>query len=331
MSDQSIQVVEDVVSTTVLKHIREAITRGDFMGWRSFIITQHCKVTTKQHSLVVKTNGDVYTMPIDDLNQVIFTTTRALISADAIAALADANAKVIFSGRDGQPVTETKNLYSDRRRAEQVRLQVNWPLDLIETVWTKIVAAKISNQAQVAKLCGHDAQGLLDDLDALEINDVSNREASAARRYFKLMFGNDFSRSDICATNAALNYGYSVLLSTTNRAIVSTGHLTEVGLHHHSASNPYNLGSDLMEPFRPAVDYWVAQHRIKELTLDVKYGLIDLLNLEITFNGKKALLQNAVADHVENCLAFLDGKAKVCRIEVKFPDEVSSHAINDHV
>ena len=86
-----------------------------------------------------------------------------------------------------------------------------------------------------------------------------------------------------------------------------------------------------MEPFRPAVDYWVAQHRIKELTPDVKYGLIDLLNLEITFNGKKALLQNAVADHVESCLAFLDGKSKVCRIEVKFPDEVSGHAINDHV
>lgn len=73
------------------------------MGWRSFIISQHCKVTTKQHSLVVQTNGEVYTMPIDDLNQVIFTTTRALISADAIAALADANAKLFSLGETGNP------------------------------------------------------------------------------------------------------------------------------------------------------------------------------------------------------------------------------------
>ncbi|WP_424321580.1 type II CRISPR-associated endonuclease Cas1 [Lacticaseibacillus chiayiensis] len=301
------------------------------MGWRSLIITQHCKVTTKQHSLVVQTNGDIHTMPIDDLNQVIFATTRALISADAITSLAEANAKVVFSGRDGQPVTETANLYSDRRKAEQIRLQANWPNDLVETMWTKIVAAKINNQAQVVKLCGHDERPLLDDLDALELNDVSNREASAARRYFKIMFGEDFSRSDLCATNATLNYGYSILLSSTNRAIVSTGHITELGMHHHSASNPYNLGSDLMEPFRPAIDYWVAQHSIKDLTPDVKYALIDLLNLELTFNGKKALLQNALADHVENCLAFLDGRAKKCRIEVIFPDEVSSYAINDHV
>lgn len=301
------------------------------MGWRSLIVTQHCKVTTKNRTLVVQTDGEVNNVPIEDINQVVFTTTRALLSADAITTLAEANAKVIFSGRDGQPVTETTNLYSDRRKADLVRLQVNWPKSLGENLWTKIVAAKVSNQAQVTKLCGYDNQSLLDDLDTLEINDHSNREATAARKYFKLIFGDDFSRSDICATNAALNYGYSILLSTTNRAIVSAGHITEIGMHHSSVANQYNLGSDLMEPFRPAIDYWVANQKFTDLTPNIKYGLIALLNLEVTFNGKKALLQNALDEHVENCLAYLDGKRNNCRIEVEFPNEVSSDAFNDHV
>lgn len=146
------------------------------MGWRSLIVTQHCKVTTKNRTLVVQTDSEVNNVPIEDINQVVFTTTRALLSADAITTLAEANAKVIFSGRDGQPVTETTNLYSDRRKADLVRLQVNWPKSLVENLWTKIVAAKVSIQAQVTKLCGYDNQSLLDDLDTLEINDHSNRE-----------------------------------------------------------------------------------------------------------------------------------------------------------
>ena len=64
----------------------------------------------------------------------------------------------------------------------------------------------------------------------------------------------DFSRTDENSINAALNYGYGIILSVFNREIVSNGYITQLGLFHDNMFNQFNLGSDLMEPFRPLVD-----------------------------------------------------------------------------
>lgn len=86
-----------------------------------------------------------------------------------------------------------------------------------------------------------------------------------------------------------------------------------------------------MEPFRPIVDQFVYTYKFSELTPDVKFGLVDLLNLEMTINGRQAILRNAVAEHVNRCLRYLSGELDEFEIEVNIPNEVSSHAINDHV
>ena len=66
--------------------------------------------------------------------------------------------------------------------------------------------------------------------------------------------------------------------------------MTQLGIHHHSDENQFNLGSDLMECFRPVVDYWVSGQKFNELTPDIKYGLVDMLNVELNYNGKTMLL-----------------------------------------
>ena len=133
------------------------------------------------------------------------------------------------------------------------------------------------------------------------------------------------------AVNAALNYGYSILLSTVNRAIVTKGYLTQLGIHHRSTENQFNLGSDLMEPFRPVIDYWVANQDFTELTPDVKFGLVDSLNLEITFNDKKMLVRNAINLYVSQCLNYLSENSKEIKIEMKFNNEVPNNALINHV
>ena len=187
------------------------------------------------------------------------------------------------------------------------------------------------NQINVLSIYGVENVDLITELDKLEVDDITNREAVVARKYFPLLFDNKFSRRDFSPVNAALNYGYSILLSNVNREIVSNGYLTYLGIHHHSNDNQFNLGSDLMEPFRPVIDYWLANQNFKELTPDVKFGLVDLLNLEMSFNGKKMLFRNIISEHVHNCLKYLSGEADEIQIEVELKNEVPNNAINGNV
>lgn len=107
--------------------------------------------------------------------------------------------------------------------------------------------------------------------------------------------------------------------------------MTCIGIHHDRTDNQYNLGSDLMEPFRPIIDQWVATHKFNEFTPDIKYGLVDLLNLELVFNGKKGLLRNIIGDYVNDCLRFLNQEINHINVEVTIPNEVSSREINGFI
>lgn len=302
------------------------------MGWRSVIITQHAKLSYTSHLMVVQTNDGINQIPVDDIELLLVSTTQAVITSALLSELAKREVKVIFVDNTLQPVCETVNCYPNNRTVELVEKELHWSQHLKELLWTKIVAAKLINQLQVLDIYGHDISSFTDQLNQLEINDSTNREAVVARKYFPILFeDNKFSRRSISAVNAALNYGYSVLLSMVNRSIVSKGYLTCLGIHHRSNENQFNLGSDLMEPFRPVIDYWVANQNFLELTPDVKYGLIDALNLEINFNGKKMLLRNALNSYISQCLNYLSGDVKEIKIEMKFNHEVPNNALINHV
>lgn len=110
------------------------------------------------------------------------------------------------------------------------------------------------------------------------------------------------------------------------------GYLTYLGIHHHSVENQFNLACDLMEPFRSIVDYWVKAHEnITSFTPDIKYGLVELLSLQIKFNGRNTILTNAISVYARNCLRYLSGETDGIRIEMSLCNEVPNDAINDNV
>jgi CRISPR-associated protein Cas1 len=85
--------------------------------------------------------------------------------------------------------------------------------------------------------------------------DPANREAQAARRYWPLLFGEDFRRDrEAPGVNVLLNYGYTLLRAATARAVLGAGLHPGLSLHHANTLNPMRLVDDLMEPFRPFVD-----------------------------------------------------------------------------
>ena len=303
------------------------------MGWRSVIITQHAKLTYSMQMMIVQTRDGINQIPIEDINLLLVSTTQAVITSALISKLAQNQTKIIFVDEKGNPIVETAVYYPGTRNMAKLTQQFNWDEHLKEVLWTKIVSQKIKNQIAVLANYHLNKDEVQDELDQLEINDESNREAIAARKYFMLLFDKNFVRRDTSAINAALDYGYAILLSSFNREIVMNGYLTYFGIHHCSQENQFNLASDLMEPFRPFVDYWVKAHeKIKELTPDIKYGLVELLSLEIKFNGKKTLLTNAITVYVRECLKFLSGDSKeLPEMEMSLTNEVPNNALNDNV
>lgn len=301
------------------------------MGWRSVIITQHAKLSYSARAMIVQTNDGVNQIPIDDINLLLISTTQAVITTALVSELIKQNIKIIFTDENKAPVGEVYTYYPSNRNELILREQLNWNPELQNILWTKIVGSKIINQINVLKIMGCETDELEHELAKLELNDATNREAVIARKYFPDLFENGFVRRDGSVINAALNYGYTILLSAVNQEVVANGYTTYLGIHHSSNENQFNLSSDLMEPFRPIIDFWVANQKFNQLTPDIKYGLVELLSLEIQFNGKRTILRNAITEHVRNCLKYVSGKIKEVKIGVEIINEVPNNAINDNV
>ena len=131
-------------------------------------------------------------------------------------------------------------------------------------------------------------------LQEIQWNDATNREGHAAKVYFNALFGMAFTRTADNLINAALNYGYSIILSSFNREVTAGGYMTQFGLFHDNMFNPFNLSSDLMEPFRILVDRTVWNMTLQEFEHKEKMVLVDLLNQEIEIDGKIQYVGNAI-------------------------------------
>lgn len=276
----------------------------------------------------VQTDDGINKIPLDDIDTLLVSTTQAVLSSFLLNQLALRKINVVFTDNRQMPSSRLCPLQG--RSNKIIERQINWDDKRKSILWTRIIYSKIQNQISLLKIKGLEYQDLQEELFKLEVNDFSNREAMVARKYFQRLFGNKFKRRESAAINDALNYGYAIILSTVSKEIVAHGYLNELGIHHCSETNDSNLACDFMESFRPFVDYWVSDHEFPELTPDIKYGLVDLVNIEVKYDSKIMLLKNVIQKQVQDYLKFLNGQ-KVDNKKVEFISEVSDNALNGHV
>ena len=136
----------------------------------------------------------------------------------------------------------------------------------------------------------------------IELADATNREGHAAKVYFNALFGMDFTRSADIPINAALNYGYSMILSAFNREVCANGYLTQLGIFHDNMFNHFNLSSDLMEPFRVLVDRMVYRMQPTEFGKEesMKCGNYWIKKVEI--DGQNQFVMNAIKIYTKSVL-----------------------------
>ncbi|AXX64989.1 type II CRISPR-associated endonuclease Cas1 [Bombilactobacillus bombi] len=287
------------------------------MAWRQIVITNHSKLSYKANKLLIQTDHlQLYEFPLVDIATIVLQSTQVTITAFLVQKLVENNIKLIFCDKDYNPCAEVDGYYSYNNRNQTIENQINWSINAKQELWTHVVRQKMINQNQLLLQLQllDDEQEIQQEIEQIVFNDETNREAVIARKYFTKLFGNSFSRGQDSQINTYLNYGYSILLSNFNREITAQGYLTELGIHHHSIKNTFNLSSDLMEPFRQIIDQKVYELRKEPNLKYAKLELVDLLNTEITFGGKQMILQNAITAYVRDCLHVLNGESSIQRL-----------------
>ncbi len=288
------------------------------MGWRTIVVNKNCKLSYKNEYLVIRSET-LETIHLSEINIIIIENGMVSITSYLINELINNKIKLIFCDEMHNPAGEVIPYYGSFNTSKKIQNQINWNKNRKIKVWEHIVKYKIHNQAMLLKKLNINGYNkLLEYEEDVENGDITNREGHAAKIYFNLLFGEKFIRGSNNSINAALDYGYSIILSIMNKEIVSKGYITQIGLKHRNEYNPFNLTSDLMEPFRPLIDEIVFNNMKKEFDKRQKYELINVLNRTMKIEGREQYVANAIPIYIQSVFNALENKeeSKVLNYEI---------------
>lgn len=275
------------------------------MGFRTVVIKNRAKLDLNLGYLVCRGEDEVKIF-IPEISVLIVESTAISFTTAVVSELIKNGVKIIFCDEKHNPESEILPYFGTQNSAGVLERQLSWDSHSKELVWTFIVCEKIRKQRDFLSELGLNNEANLLNLymEQLQPNDVTNREGHSAKVYFNAVWGMDFSRRSDNFTNSALNYGYAILLSCFNRAIVSRGYLTQLGIWHKNEFNEFNLACDFMEPFRILVDKKV--YLLDANEENYKRKILELFDTKLKIDGKEQYFENAVSIYVDSVLKALD-------------------------
>ena len=295
---------------------------------RTLCFTNPAYLSLKNEQLVVKipqSDGDkqsemVTTVPIEDIGVVVIDNRQITITSAVMDALLANNCALITCDAKSLPVGLLLPLCGNTTQSERFRYQIDASLPLKKQLWQQTVQAKIYNQAEVLSKCTDAEIGCMQVWSKeVKSGDNDNLEGRAAAYYWKKLFGHiaDFNRDrEGVPPNNLLNYGYAILRAVVARALVSSGMLPTLGIHHHNRYNAYCLADDIMEPYRPYVDEMVF-NLVKEkglpedgLTREWKAELLKIPVLDVVISGKRSPLMIAVTQTTASLYRCYSGDSR---------------------
>lgn len=259
------------------------------------------------------------TIPIEDIGVVVLDNKRITITTGAMEALLENNAAVITCDSRSMPVGLMLPLYGNTLQNERFRDQLDASLPLRKQLWQQTIKQKIANQEVVLrKYTETETKCMRVWAEDVRSGDADNLEARAAAFYWKYIFPTlpDFVRGrEGVPPNNLLNYGYAILRAIIARALVSSGLLPTLGIHHHNRYNAYCLADDIMEPYRPYVDELVIKIMQRhpdysELTKELKVELLSIPVLDVVIDGKRSPLMVAASQTTASLYKCFSGELR---------------------
>ena len=277
---------------------------------RTIVIQKPSRLRIEQNQLLIDQES-LHTVPLEDIGVLIVEDRQCTLSAPCLAACAEYNIALLTCNHQHLPISLSLPLSGHSTFSERARLQIAASQTLKKAIWQQLIQYKILRQANVLEYTGATSLARKSRRYASEVKpgDPDNLEARVAQYYWSTYWP-DFNRSRGGEhPNSWLNYGYALLRASCARALVGSGLLPVLGVFHRNKYNPYCLADDLMEPFRPFID-WRVWNLAQEFPANendplpqiVKVELLKSLSITVRLDGKRSPLMTAV-QHTANSLA----------------------------
>lgn len=256
---------------------------------RTLFFSNAVCLTLKNKQLLIqnKETHEESSVPIEDIGFAIIENNQTYISIPAINALTENNAAVIFCNEKHLPFSMTLPLDCNSIQNQLFTAQIEATLPIKKKCWKEIIEQKIKNQALVLEKHNIDSIKLKEYSSQVKSGDTTNREAIAAKLYWDLLIDVDWVRTrDGEYPNNLLNYGYAILRAAMARALIGSGLLPTLGIHHHNKYDAYALADDMMEPYRPYIDDEVLEYtklypECEEISLEFKKKILNILTRDV--------------------------------------------------
>ncbi len=256
-------------------------------------ISEAAFLHVKHQQLLIDKKGEtVGQVPIEDLGVLILQHPAIVLTQQVVVTCQKNKVVIIFCDEKHLPYSVILPIAEGHRLHNKIlKQQVSISEPTRKRLWKHIVIQKITQQAKTLQRLNKNPTRLEYLSTKVKSGDSTNCEAVAAQAYWKLLFGAKFKRHvETNNINHILNYGYAIIRASIARSICAAGLHPTIGLFHTNQYNPLCLADDLMEPFRPWVDYTVykmVELGITEINKESKIALLDLLTEGVYFEGNK--------------------------------------------
>lgn len=271
-------------------------------------------VKVKLDNLVFRKDDQEIRIPVEDVSTIVIDNLQMNISTRTLCLLAQRNVGVILCDQQHLPIGFYSSYDNHSRISKKIGFQIHGTKSFYGSLWKDIIEAKLENQAEVLELLGKDSniiEAIRDFSKEVQPDDPSNREAHGAKIYFNELMGQSFSRgNEDILLNSGLDYGYTIIRSYLARLCVAYGLNSQLGIHHRSEYNRFNLVDDMIEPIRPIVDLYIYKLLAEEdfFKGEHRKAIINMLNHKIIYNGKNMFLCNMLEEYVSTIAQFIEGK-----------------------
>ena len=273
------------------------------MVWRSVMISHPARLKREQSALVVQQETDVR-VPFEDIAVIVLAHREINVTHGVLSACGEYGISMFSMDETHHPNAVLLPFLQHSRATQVLRWQLGITRPLAKKIWAVVVRQKIANQGICLDLMGKQGgERMAAFVSQVRSGDTTMMESQAAAFYFSQLFGKGFGRSQVCWVNAALNYGYAVLRGCIARGLVAHGFFPALGIHHASEQNAFNLADDMIEPFRPVIDLYVASladEKTSGLKSEDKTALVNLLHHDIAMPRGKMTLLSAIEQSIES-------------------------------
>lgn len=235
------------------------------------------------------------------------------VSAGARDWALSSSTDVVFASRRGAYQGQLIGA-KGKKRVGRIRAQLNLPPERSLAIARSAVDGKLNKQAVLLKRFTREDTGELlapriAEIDyltgmlsaATSLPELMGLEGAGAKAYFAGLgailppdvgFTGRNRQPPLDVTNAALSFGYTLLLGECVSAVVATGLDPAVGCLHSSADNKPSLALDLCEEFRPWVVDQVVVEAFRRGTLTAAHGYSESgkPGVLLTKAGRQALI-----------------------------------------